>query len=92
MREWPEAISDGLTLPCGECGVVPQFDYLVDDPTWDKVAPIEHRNSVICLPCFDRLAVVAGVTHNYLVNVQFVGAGRTWALQPTQMYVWSDYR
>ncbi len=92
LRQWPEAVSDGLILPCGVCGVVPQFDYRVDEPTWKKVAPKEHRLSVICLPCFDRLAVNAGVTHDYLIDVQFVGTGRTWQLQPIQMYVWSDYQ
>ena len=89
---WPEAVSDGLTLPCGECGIVPRFDYRVDDETWRKVAPTEHRLSVICLPCFDRLAVAAGVVHDYLIDVQFVGEGRTWQLDNRRMYVWSDYR
>lgn len=89
---WPEALSDGLILPCSVCDVVPHFDYRVDDPTWKKVAPKKYRLSVICLPCFDRLAVDAGVTHNYLIDVQFVGTGRTWILQPTQMYPWSAYQ
>ncbi len=92
MSNWPEALSDGLTLPCGKCGEIPQFDYLVDEPTWKKVAPKEHRLSVICLPCFDSLAVAADVTHDYLKTVQFIGTGRTWILEPSQMYVWANYK
>jgi hypothetical protein len=98
--KWPETLCDGLALPCGVCGEIPRFDWIGDDETWREVAPEEHRLSVICLPCFDRLAVAAGVTHNYVENVQFIGEGRTFilgpegsgALPPGEMYVWSEYK
>lgn len=28
LDPWPPAVSDGLTLPCADCGAIPPFDYL----------------------------------------------------------------
>lgn len=89
---WPEAVSDGLTLPCGICKTVPRFDFLVDDETWALVAPKEHRLGVICLPCFEGLATNASIEHDYLINVQFIGSDRTWMLRTTQVHIWANYK
>ena len=49
---WPEAVSDGLTLTCSDCGVVPRFDYGVDEGFWRQhVADYPARIGVVCLPC-----------------------------------------
>lgn len=83
MADWPGGISDGLTLPCGECAVVPAFDYNVDDEVWNLVAPEVHRLSVICLPCLDRLVHDKGIDISlHLKQVQFTGVGKTVVLRP----------
>ncbi len=85
---WEPGISDGLTLPCGECGHVPSFDYNVDHETWKLVAGDHpHRLGVICLPCFDKLAVDIGYDiSTHLERVQFTGIGKTIVLKPSRLF------
>lgn len=84
--EWPEGISDGLTLPCGMCGLVPHFDYSVTEEMWGKVVPPDLRLGVVCLPCLDRCATEEGVdVGQELLEVQFTGAGKTVVLWPTRI-------
>ena len=86
-EQWPEAISDGLTLACGVCGQEPSFDYLVADEAWEVVVPEELRLGVVCLACFDHLAGERGVhTSDVLEHVQFTGAGETIILHPVEAY------
>lgn len=83
--EWPAAVSDGLTLPCGQCGRVPRIDYQVTDDEWRRVIPAFHRLGVVCLDCFlnldgDPLSVV---------EIQVVGTGVTVVTTPSIAY---EYR
>lgn len=88
---WPSGISDGLTLPCGICKQIPNFDTIIDDVIWKEVAPEEHCLSVICLPCFDKLAEEKGISIAHkIIEVQFTGIGKTVCLNPTQVYEYED--
>lgn len=87
--EWPQGISDGLILACGDCGEVPAIDYGVEDSVWRELAPPEHRYGVICLPCLivrggrDVLAAVKSV--NYTMP------GTTLVLAPTLLVHYGDW-
>jgi len=84
VSKWPEGISDGLTLPCALCGVVPKFDFRVTEECWQVVVgDAEYKRGVVCLPCFDRLAVKKHVdVSKALIEVQFTGVGKTIILSP----------
>lgn len=83
---WPEGVSDGLTLGCGICGRVPDFDYRVSDEVWDRVAPSGKRLGVICLRCLDRSAVAQGEDiSGAIAEVQFTGDGKTVVLRPVRV-------
>lgn len=87
---WPEAISNGLALPCSLCGQKPSFDYGVHDEIWGRIAPAEHRLSVICLPCLDSLGAEAGISvGSHLIEVQFTGRGHTTVLRPAKSYFYT---
>lgn len=86
---WPVAISDGLTLPCGNCGEIPKFDYHVTDEYWAQVVGEEDRLGVICLPCLaERCDGIDLAAH--LEFVQFVGPGVTIELKPTRAFNWKS--
>ena len=53
--EWPEGVSDGLTLPCALCGNHTDIDYGIDDDVWRKVVPKFCRRDVVCLKCLIRI-------------------------------------
>ncbi len=82
---WPEGISDGLTLPCSICGLVPKFDYTVTDLFWNKVVPKKWSTSVICLGCLDKLSYGYDLG-SVLIKVQFTGIGRTIVLKPKEIF------
>lgn len=86
--KWPEAISDGCSLPCSICHKKKVFfDYKVNDNFWQEVAPKEYRLDVICLPCLDKLATKKGLdVASYLESVQFTGIGKTVILLPSKVY------
>ena len=87
---WPGGVSDGLVLPCVVCEEIPRFDYTVSDHTWLAIVPPRHRHDVVCLPCFDRLAVKASIpiAHD-IQRVQFTGTGYTVVLEPTFVHEWA---
>jgi len=83
MTSWPGGVSDGLTLPCRRCGVVPKFDYIVDGDFWRAVVPHDWRLDVVCLPCLDVMATEMGLdVAAALRSVQFTGIGKTVLLGP----------
>ena len=44
---------------CARCGVQwPEF-FSAPTPTWERVVPRTHWNTVICRPCFDYLETLA---------------------------------
>lgn len=82
---WPEAVSDGLTLPCGVCGVVPVIDYHVSDEAW-KVVPNALSLGVVCIECLIQM------DPNILPHIERIlvcHGGRTMELIPKILY---DYR
>lgn len=83
MAEWPEAVSDGLTLSCSDCGCTPRFDYRVKSEFWQQHVPeLPTRLGVVCLPCLDRRCGGVGLA-DALVEVQWTGTGHTVVLAPT---------
>lgn len=81
--KWPEGISDGLTLPCAICDKSVKFDFSVQDDLWYAVVPESCRRDVLCLPCFDRIALEKGIDWaDGLEEVQFTGIGKTIRLSP----------
>ena len=81
-RPWPEAVSDGLSLPCSDCGEHPRFDYHVSDAFWDRWVPDRPAHlSVVCLPCLDKRCGGVGLA-DALERVQWTGTGHTVVLTP----------
>ncbi len=85
---WEPGISNGLTLPCGICNCVVLWDYNVDSEFWNLIMHGHpHKRGVICLPCFDKLAVDKGYdVSTHLQRVQFTGIGKTIELKPTRLF------
>lgn len=90
-EEWPEAVSDGLSLPCADCGDAPMFDYLVTDGFWNKWVPGEERRGVVCLPCLDRRCGGQGLAAA-LIDVHWTGTGHTVVLKPIRRYEYAASR
>ena len=87
---WPEALSDGMELPCALCAKGVDFAFLVTDEIWKRVVPLGIRRDMVCLRCLDRLAVDEGIDiSHYLLSVQYIGIGKTIVLQPTAVYDWT---
>lgn len=85
--EWPPAVSDGLALPCFDCGEMPFVDYRVDDNEWYRVAPTEPaRRSVVCIGCF----VKRGGDVTKVEEVQVIGDGVTALFHPGRAYRWRE--
>lgn len=80
--QWPEGISDGLILPCHQCGITPSLDYQVSDKAWEQVVPKSQRLGVVCLQCFLTL----GGQPSDIKQIQVVGHGQTLVLVPIERY------
>jgi hypothetical protein len=88
-KNWEAGISDGLTLSCEICGIMPRFDYTVDDSFGQKTVEEKDRLGVICLSCLDRLAISKGLdVSKHLKDVQFIGIGKTIVLVPTKVFLY----
>lgn len=80
--KWPDAVSDGLTLRCADCGDQPRFDYRVTQDFWAEHVPEKPaRLGVICLPCLDRRCDGIGLA-DALIEVQWIGTKHTVVLKP----------
>lgn len=86
-NHWPPAVSDGLTLPCVDCGEVPDFDYHVSDEFWRTWVKPPDRTSVVCLPCLDDRCNGVGLAEA-LKGVQFTGDGHTVILKPESAWIY----
>ena len=86
--DWPEAISDGLTLPCHDCGQHQVVDYTISDEAWARAVPeLDARRSVVCLSC---LIVRAGKgILKHIERVQIIGVGETLVLRPDHRYIYA---
>lgn len=76
---WPEAVSDGLELPCANCDLLVSFDYRVTDEFWDIWGV---GTNVLCLPCLDGRCHGEGLADS-LIEVQWTGTGHTVVLTPS---------
>ena len=86
-NDWPESVSDGLTLPCVDCGLVPRFDYRVTEEFWRKHVPGPDHLNVVCLPCLDIRCSGVGLAAA-LIEVQWTGTGHTVVLKPELRHVY----
>jgi hypothetical protein len=79
---WPAGVSDGLSLPCSDCGEVPRFDYRVVEQFWQRWG---DGPNVVCLPCLDKRCSGQGLA-SALEQVQWTGSGHTVVLVPERRY------
>lgn len=87
VSAWPEGISDGLVLPCVDCGQVPRFDYRVTDTFWSRHVSGQARRSVICLPCLDARCDGVGLA-DALLEIQWTGTGHTVVCRPEFRHIY----
>lgn len=79
---WPCGVSDGLTIPCSDCGELSRFDYSVTDEFWREHVPeLPARISAVCLPCLDKRCGGVGLAAA-LKQIQWTGTGHTVVLRP----------
>jgi len=91
--QWEPGVSDGLTLPCAVCGVIPKFDYNVDNDFWKKAVEEKDRLGVVCLSCLDDLATLKGLdVSEHLIEVQFTGNGKTIVLIPAKVFLYPKFK
>jgi hypothetical protein len=83
--DWPEAVSDGVTLACADCGEVPMFDYHVSEGFWRRWVPDDARLGIVCLPCLNGRCAGQGLAEA-LERIQWTGTGHTVVLHPTARY------
>lgn len=84
---WPAGLSDGLVIPCHDCGEIPRFDYNVEDDFWRRWVPGPERTDVVCLPCLDKRCGGRGLALA-LIEVQWTGSWHTIALRPSFRHVY----
>lgn len=59
---------------CKVCWNADGFDFNVPDDIWEEVVPKELVNRVVCLRCFDLLALERGIDYErHLKTVYFAG-------------------
>lgn len=88
---WPEGISDGLSLPCSDCGHKTSFDYTLADEFWERVVPPGRRKEVICLDCLEMRAKRKKLLLcNHLLKVQYTAGGETIVLVPESAFVYDQ--
>lgn len=91
--KWPEAVCDGLCLPCKCCGNKTMYDYTVTEKFWKEVVPKKYKKWVVCLPCLDKIATEKGRNFGeHLIRVQFTGIKKTIIMEPSTIYDYSDYK
>lgn len=83
---WPSAVSDGLSLPCADCGQIPRFDYRVSGDFWRRWVPDKpDRLGVVCLPCLDKRCGGKGLAEA-IEAICWVGTGHTVELKPSRIH------
>lgn len=87
---WPEGISNGLTLPCSDCGQNPRFDYHVADEFWNLWVRDRARLGVVCLPCLDKRCGGRGLAEA-LEEVQWTGTNHTVVLKPSRRHTYLSH-
>jgi hypothetical protein len=69
---------------CRICGRPDKFDFRVDDATWELVVPAGYREVVVCLTCFDTLALASGQTYALAGPLYFVGDQGVFVFDPRE--------
>jgi hypothetical protein len=87
--EWPQAVSDGLSLACSDCGQVPRFDYHVSEDFWRRWVPGPDHLGVVCLACLDKRCRGVGLAEA-LEQVDWTGTGHTIRLAPIRRIDYSS--
>jgi len=41
---------------CAVCGFLENCDFKVMDDAWQTIVPIEYRNEIVCVKCFEAFA------------------------------------
>jgi hypothetical protein len=73
-RNWNYLIQNPHSSTCKVCGYATGLDFLVPNATWDSIVPLEFRNLVICLHCFDKFAGEADMDYeDKIINFWFAG-------------------
>lgn len=81
---WPEAVSDGLTLPCAFCAKVPDVDWRTTEDEWQRVIPKRFQLGVVCLGCF----IWKGGDARLVEQIQVVVPGATFVCEPLLAVLW----
>jgi hypothetical protein len=79
VKVWPAAVSDGLSLPCSDCGMLPRWDYQVTEDFWSQWG---DGPNVLCLLCLDQRCGGDGLAEA-LQEVQWTGTRHTVVLRPS---------
>jgi hypothetical protein len=91
--EWPPAVSDGLTIPCHYCRVIPLLDYRIEDEVWELLVPKAARRGVVCLECLYKLAIEQDVhLARHVLEIQIASAKCTTVFKPETLYEWDELR
>ena len=88
--KWPEAITDGLTLPCSICHNYTNIDYGVSDEFWRKVTHgmgSDVRLGVVCLDCLIRMSDEESVA---LENIQIVVGEMNIECVPKNIFIYKN--
>ncbi len=65
---------------CKVCGQSDMFEFHVPNDIWTAVVPARYRTRVVCLKCFDRLALLADI--DYGPHVDYLCfAGDQWSFE-----------
>jgi hypothetical protein len=74
----------GQQQTCKVCGRPDKFDFYLPDELWAAVVPVEYRDRVVCLYCFDEFAAAAG--QEYAASLQklyFAGIAAVFVFVPS---------
>jgi len=56
---------------CNICHCEDKFNFSVSDELWREIVPRKFQNKVICLPCFDDLALQKNVDYADAIEVLY---------------------
>ena len=57
-----------LQQTCKVCNRIDKFDYSIPDEIWSLIVPLQFRNKVVCLCCFDDFAREQGIAYAYALQ------------------------
>jgi len=84
------SVSDGLTIPCFDCGIIPPIDYVVEDSIWEDLVKPPEKYGVICLPCLLKRGgpkVLLAIQ-----EIQYTVSGATLILSPSLLVNYGGFK